>query len=324
MGWFFDQAIIEAFQNAAPWLKWPFLIITYFGEALIYIILLAIAFWIYKKKDAFIAIYILLTASFLNFFLKIIIRKPRPDHAIRLVEESNFSTPSGHAQTSATMYGWIMFYFKKIWLYIVIPILVILLCISRVFLGVHFIGDVIIGLLVGIAVLTAMYFGIPPLIRWIDTWSDKVKIIVGEIYGLVVFLITFLIGYFANWPPGDETNSSNFVAALLLFPMIIYIESKWIKMNNDNLHWSSKIFRVAVGLIVTIGFYFGFNELFDFIIETYSITNYGLVFLLDFIKYAIVFIVIGLLIPLLFVKVKYFSRKNEMELKEEKINLVKS
>lgn len=33
---------------------------------------------------------------------------------------------------------------------------------------------------------------------------------------------------------------------------------------------------------------------------------------------------IGLFIPLLFAKVKYFSRKKELELEEEKINLVKT
>lgn len=65
-------------------------------------------------------------------------------------------------------------------MYIVIPILVLLICFSRVYLGVHYIGDVIIGLLIGITVLAALYFGVPPLLKWIDTWSNKTKIIVGE------------------------------------------------------------------------------------------------------------------------------------------------
>ena len=232
MGWFFDEGINVWLQNAIPWMEWPFKILTYFGDSIIYIVLLAVAFWVYKKKDAIIAIYVLLTASFLNFFLKIIIKKPRPTISDDMVKATGFSTPSGHAQTSTTMYGWIMFYFKKIWLYVVIPILVLLICISRVFLGVHFIGDVILGFFIGAAVLAALYFGIPPLVEWMDKWPTWVKIVVGEGYGLTVFLITFLTGLFTNWPPEDATNSAETVAALMIFPLIIWVEDRYIKMDN--------------------------------------------------------------------------------------------
>ncbi len=181
MGWFFDQSINEVLQGFFPeWFEIIFKIITYFGEAIIYIGLLALAYWILNKKDAIVGFYILFTSSFLNTFLKLLIKNPRPSQSIRLVDEENFSTPSGHAQTSLIVYGWMTFYFKKIWMYIVIPILVLLICLSRVYLGVHYIGDVIIGLLIGITVLAALYFGVPPLLKWIDTWSNKTKIIVGE------------------------------------------------------------------------------------------------------------------------------------------------
>ena len=312
MGWFFDQVILENFQNAAPWLEWPFKIITYFGDAIIYIILLAIAYWIFNKREAIIGIYVLLTTSFLNFFLKVIIANPRPNQSIRLVEESGFSTPSGHAQLSSSMYGWIMLYFKKIWLYITVPILVILICISRVFLGVHYIGDVILGFIIGSTLLISLFFGIPPLLKWMEKWPFWVKIVAGEAYAIIAFLITFLLGFYANWPPGDETNSAYIVAALLLLPIFILVDKKWINMKNENLHWSSKLLRVIVGLILTIGFYFGFDVSFDFIIEIYTITGYGLLYLFSFLKYSIVFAVVGLLLPYLFANVKIFSKFNEV------------
>jgi len=70
LSWFFGEVVNEWFQNTFPWMKWPFKIITFLGDPIVYIIILAIAFWILNKKDAIIAIYVLLTASFLNFFLK--------------------------------------------------------------------------------------------------------------------------------------------------------------------------------------------------------------------------------------------------------------
>lgn len=315
MGWFFDETIITWLQNAVPWMEWPFKIITYFGDSIIYIVLLAIAFWTYKKKDAIIAIYVLLTASFLNFFLKVLIKKPRPTMSDDMIKATGFSTPSGHAQTSTTMYGWIMFHFKKIWLYIVIPILVLLICVSRVFLGVHFIGDIILGLLIGAAVLAALYFGIPLLINWMDKWPDWVKIVAGEGYGLAVFFITFFTGLYAEWPTGDATNSAQTVAALMIFPVLIWIEARYVKMDNDDLKWSSKLLRIIVGLVFVIGFYFGFDALFDL----FKTTNYALDYLYDFIQYVIVISVIGLLMPFLFKKMKFFTQKKEQAIVKDEV-----
>ncbi|NHJ87410.1 MAG: phosphatase PAP2 family protein [Asgard group archaeon] len=315
MSWFFDQAINEWLQNLFPeWFKYIFIIITYLGNAIIYISLLAIAYWIYRKKDAIIGIYILLTSTFLNFFLKVLIGKPRPDASIRLVSEEGFSTPSNHAQTSTTVYGWMTFHFKKLWLYIVTPIMIILICFSRVYLGVHFIGDVIIGLLIGAAFLTACIFAVPPLVKWIDSWKTWVKIVVGESYGVVIFLLTYLTGMYAEWPTGDTSNSADIVAALILFPVLIWIESKWVKMKTENIHWHSKLLRVIVGLVVLVGMYFGLSELFD-LITLSSLSGNGLYtveYLLRFIRYGILIIILGLLMPLLFAKVKIFSKEKEV------------
>ncbi|MHA1366928.1 MAG: phosphatase PAP2 family protein [Candidatus Heimdallarchaeota archaeon] len=306
MSWFFGEVVNEWFQNTFPWMKWPFKIITFLGDPIVYIIILAIAFWILNKKDAIIAIYVLLTASFLNFFLKVVIQKPRPN-VTRLTSADGFSTPSGHAQTSTTVYGWIMFYFKKIWLYVVVPILVILICLSRVFLGVHYIGDVILGLLIGAAVLAALFFGIPLLVKWLDKLKDWQKILIGESYGVVVFLMTFLTGYYANWPAGDTTNSANTVAALILFPFFIWIENKKIGMKNEGIDWRSKLLRAIVGFAVIIGAYFGFSALFDAIIELIPSIGYGLAYLFRFIKYGLLITILGLLMPFVFSRVKWFS-----------------
>jgi len=214
-----------------------------------------------------------------------------------------------------------MFYFKKIWLYVVIPILVVLICISRVFLGVHFIGDVILGLLIGAAVLTALFFGIPPLVQWLDKLKDWQKILIGESYAVVVFLMTFLTGYYANWPVSlDPTvnlaiNTADTVAALILFPLFIWIENKKIGMKNEGIDWRSKLLRVVVGLVVLVGAYLGLSVLFDKIPSW----GYGLDYLFRFIKYGLLIAILGLLMPFIFTRVKWFSleKKQSEEMVEE-------
>lgn len=321
MGWFFSQAINEALQNFLPeWLIAIFQGITFLGDPIVYIVVLAIGFWIYKKKEAIIAMYVLLTSVFLNFFLKTLIQKPRPTESIRIIEEEGYSTPSGHAQNSTAVYGWIMLYFKKIWLYIVTPILVLLICLSRVVLGVHYIGDVIIGFLVGAVILVALYFIIPYILKWMENWSDRRKIIVGEAYGVAVFIITFTQGLFGNWDPEHATNpvlvdnTAQIVSALILIPVLVWVESKFVKMKNENIDWSSKLLRVIVGLVVLIGTYFGFALLFDLINTTglAFMAKYSVDYLLRFIRYSILMVLAVLLLPLLFTRVKFFSKEKEV------------
>lgn len=321
MGWFFSQAINEALQNFLPeWLIAIFQGITFLGNPIVYIVVLAIGFWIYKKKEAIIAMYVLLTSVFLNFFLKTLIQKPRPTESIRIIEEDGYSTPSGHAQNSTAVYGWIMLYFKKIWLYIVTPILVLLICLSRVVLGVHYIGDVIIGFLVGAVILVALYFIMPYILKWMENWSDRRKIIVGEAYGVAVFIITFTQGLFGNWDPEHATNpvlvdnTAQIVSALILIPVLVWVESKFVKMKNENIDWSSKLLRVIVGLVVLIGTYFGFALLFDLINTTglAFMAKYSVDYLLRFIRYSILMVLAVLLLPLLFTRVKFFSKEKEV------------
>ncbi len=49
-------------------------------------------------------------------------------------------------------------------------------------------------------------------------------------YAAIIFLTTFLLGLFTEWPEGDISNTGDIVAALFLFPIMIWIETKWIKM----------------------------------------------------------------------------------------------
>jgi len=321
MGWFFGQAINEIFQSVFPdWLITIFQGITFLGDAIVYIVILAVGFWIYKKKEATIAMYILLTSVFLNFFLKTLIQKPRPTNNIRIPDDiEGYSTPSGHAQNSTAVYGWIMLYFRKIWLYIVTPILVLLICLSRIVLGVHYIGDVIIGFLVGAAILAALYFIVPYILRIIESWSDRMKIIVGELYGIAVFIVTFTQGLFGNWDPNHPTNmviednTAHIVSALMFIPILVWVEAKFVKMKNDNITWLSKLLRVIVGLVILLGTYFGFSVLFKLIDTTglAFMARYSVDYLIRFIRYSILIVIAVLLLPLLFARVKIFSKEKE-------------
>lgn len=152
-------------QAASPTLDAAMLAITYFGAEAAYMALLVI---IYLSLDSRIgrALGIALLISLtLNFALKALFDTARPyvlDPSLSrgpLAEASGTgpSFPSGHAQASATFWFLAALYFKRRWLYPLSLLVVGLISLSRVYLGVHFIVDIVGGLALGILIAVAAY-----------------------------------------------------------------------------------------------------------------------------------------------------------------------
>lgn len=136
--------------------------ITRFGDAetLILIAIICLIFIRNKKIGGSIAIN-LASVGLINYVLKKIIQRPRPPLEFRMVEESSFSFPSGHAMASMAFYGLIVYFInknmkneklKKI-ISISLSILIFLIGISRIYLGVHYASDVIAGFAISIVYL---------------------------------------------------------------------------------------------------------------------------------------------------------------------------
>ena len=136
-------------------------VITFFGDAIsiITLTILSIIFVKNKKNKIFIAINAALI-TLLNVLIKNLVKRPRPE-GFRIISESGYSFPSGHSMVSTAFYGlFIYLAYKyinnkklKYFICIVLSILIVLICISRVYLGVHYGSDVIAGFVLSIAYL---------------------------------------------------------------------------------------------------------------------------------------------------------------------------
>ena len=135
--------------------------ITNFGGVIWLLIFSTILFIFIKNKKIGICIYAnLFLSGALNQILKRIVQRPRPTE-FRLIDESGYSFPSGHSMVSVAFYGFILYlviknvknkYFKYI-ASLVIILLMVLIPISRVYLGVHYPSDVIGGALFSLGYL---------------------------------------------------------------------------------------------------------------------------------------------------------------------------
>lgn len=133
-----------------------FKVVTYLGSSYTYIILLIIALIFIKNKDIpLLMIVNVVSSALLMSFLKNIIQRPRPDY--KLITENGFSFPSGHSLNAVVFYGLLIYLIHsnvkskkiKISLEIIFTIIILLIGLSRIYLGVHYASDVFAGFAFG-------------------------------------------------------------------------------------------------------------------------------------------------------------------------------
>ena len=91
--------------------------------------------------------------------IKELVHRARPDIAFRAYAETGFSFPSGHATLAAAFYGFLIYLawrmmppgFVRTAVVTALTLLIGLIAFSRLYLGVHYLSDVIGGLLLGSA-----------------------------------------------------------------------------------------------------------------------------------------------------------------------------
>ena len=92
--------------------------------------------------------------------MKFFFQRPRPEE-YRLISESGYSFPSGHAMVSMAFYGLLIYivyrYVKNVYLkyglMVILFMLILFIGISRIYLGVHYTSDVLGGFLLSICYL---------------------------------------------------------------------------------------------------------------------------------------------------------------------------
>lgn len=116
---------------------------------------LLLLWWRRYREEAKVFVLACLGALILNTGLKLFFSKPRPELWHRLISETSFSFPSGHALGSIVLYGFIAYelathypHFVKV-IYSLTVILIAAIGISRLYLGVHWPTDIIAGYGVG-------------------------------------------------------------------------------------------------------------------------------------------------------------------------------
>ena len=149
----FDEHAFKVLKNwESPGLTTFFKTITLFASAPVLIFFCLLIFIFIKKRTYFYLVGLnLINTVILNTALKVLFRRERPIESI--IEESGYSFPSGHSMASLAFYGFLIYLLYKssiqkklkILLITILGIIIMLIGTSRIYLGVHYLSDVLAG-----------------------------------------------------------------------------------------------------------------------------------------------------------------------------------
>lgn len=161
----FDNAIYEFLTfNINNLMTNFYKAITFLGSTgfIVFLCIFFLILFIFLKKKNYgiIISCVLIVSTLVNNLLKIIFCRERPN-VLKLVVEDSYSFPSGHTMAAVSMYGILMYLILKsninkklkIMLSILLCIIPFMVAISRVYLGAHYITDIIGAYLMSIILL---------------------------------------------------------------------------------------------------------------------------------------------------------------------------
>lgn len=189
--------IVIYIQGLGKWLLVPMQFFSFLGTEEFYLLFMPALYWCLDAGLGLRVGLMLLVSGSVNQILKLAFHAPRPywyDTQVRAwSSESSFGLPSGHAQNAVAFWGVLAASRRQRWSWNIAIGLMLLIGISRLYLGVHFPSDVIVGWGIGALVLWAFLRLEPPVNKWLKKQRLSTQIVIVFVTSLVPGLISVAI-----------------------------------------------------------------------------------------------------------------------------------
>jgi len=200
---------IVTVQSLGGWLEAPMKIFSRLGTQDFFFLALPLIYWSVDSKLGLRVALILMTSVSINFFAKLWFAGPRPYWVSSQVNafsaESSFGIPSGHAQNAVGVWGIIAASIRKPWAWVAAFALAFLIGFSRLYLGVHFLHDVIAGWLIGSLLLWAFMKFWDSTAAWLKTKTFSQQVLIAFVISLLLIAIgAFSVGRLDGYVFPDE------------------------------------------------------------------------------------------------------------------------
>ena len=206
--WDSGLQLIQAIQTV-PWLVLPMKLFSFLGSEEFFLFMLPFLYW---SVDAALGLrvgLILLFSTWSNEVLKVLFHDPRPywisTDVEALANESSFGVPSGHSQTAVAVWGMIAYYVNRRWVWALCVAVIALIGLSRIYLGVHFPTDVLVGWLAGGILLFCFIKFWNPVAAWLGglTFGRQVLVAFLVSMGFIVVMQLAILSLGTWTIPGD-------------------------------------------------------------------------------------------------------------------------
>lgn len=270
---------------------------TFLGEADFFLLLVPFFYWAVDKRFGLKLAYLLVFSLTVNLALKSLFRLPRPPLEFRLVSESTYGFPSGHATNAVAMWGYLGRFLSRLgrWVWPVIGVLIFLQASSRIYLGIHYPADVVGGLISGGLILWIWVSQEDRLTRWAGSLS------LGQVVAGSVALAALML-FVTRGEDGYPVEDAATLAGVIVGANVgIFYEARRVGFSAMG-GWAQRLARLAVGLVILAVVREGLALLFGVILPDFEQILW-LERTLRFIRYAVVGLTLTWWIPALFVRV---------------------
>ena len=212
------------------------------GYTPFFLVLLPLGYWLWDKA-LFTRLALLIgLVGLSNTFLKELFMDARPPIALALDGRvgDSFGFPSGHAQIAVAMWFYLAMEVKRTWAWIAASVLAAGVCLSRIYLGVHDVEDVLGGALIGLACI------------FIFKGLERERMITeahpaAQLLGLAVIAPVA----WALWPHAGAMPEAMFALTAFLFFWWLgrLIEQRWVNYQRHG-NWAVAILATVAGVAV--------------------------------------------------------------------------
>ena len=269
-----DPALNAALQAAAPGLAGIMLFISFVGNPVVLFFFIAAILWCHDKSLGLRLAAVCSLSFSLNAVLELFFHSPRPywvDNDVKAFgAETSFGMPSCHAQTSATFFGYIAAWMRKRAVWIACIAAILLIGISRMYLGVHFLGDILTGWAAAIVIIAlALRYG-DVTAAWFFRQKVPAQILAAFVVSLAIVAASQLViaglGAWqvpAAWPAlalakthtaiDPVSMGDTLLAAGLLFGIVAgaAVSAAYIPFSAEGSR-KQKITRAALGVLILL------------------------------------------------------------------------
>ena len=236
------------------WLEAIFRLFTILGNEEFYLFLLPVVYWCISRRVGVGLAYLSMLSVWANNVVKHLFDVPRPaDPRLRVRwPETSPSFPSGHSQSAVTNWGYLALQFRRRPWIVVAILLMLLIGVSRMFLGVHFPQDLLGGWTIGLAVLFLYVWAEPRAAVWLGRQPVGLQATLAVV--LPVLLIFLHPADTEGLYPAEGALTP--ASALVGMGLGLIMERAWVRFDVGG-PLRIRLLRLVVGLVIVVAVYAG-------------------------------------------------------------------